>query len=124
MQPVVEPVPGTGVVVVEAGQPANLQCRLVKGSPEPEITWRRARRPLPGGEESLSGSSITFPRASRHHTGLYTCSADNGWGEPATAQVGTAQSIHVSYSKNMICSAGSHVPELFISLNRIRLTFQ
>jgi len=87
VQPVVEPVPGTGVVVVEAGQPANLQCRLVKGSPEPEITWRRARRPLPGGEESLSGSSITFPRASRHHTGLYTCSADNGWGEPAIAQI-------------------------------------
>ena len=34
---------------------------------------------MPSGEESLRGLTITYPRASRHDSGVYICSADNGF---------------------------------------------
>ena len=45
-------------------------------------------RPLVGGQDSLSGSRLTFPRVTRHQAGLYTCTADNGGpGAKAEAKV-------------------------------------
>ena len=45
-------------------------------------------RPLVGGQDSISGSSLTFPRVTRHQAGLYTCTADNGGpGAKAEAKV-------------------------------------
>ena len=44
-------------------------------------------RPMVGGQETITGESLTFPRSSRHHAGIYTCAADNGWGTPATASI-------------------------------------
>jgi hypothetical protein len=87
VRPEVEPEPASGKLVVRAGAPANLRCRVVRGSPAPELTWRRQSRPLPGGEEELTAEALTFPATTRHHSGLYTCAADNGWGAPAEAVV-------------------------------------
>ena len=87
VQPEVEAVPASGSLVVRAGAPAHLGCRVRRGSPPPEITWRRRERPMPDGEEELTAASLTFPTTTRHHTGVYTCSADNGWGRPATATI-------------------------------------
>ena len=42
---------------------------------------------MPGGSESMVGKSLTFTKVTRHHSGIYLCSADNGFGEPGTAQV-------------------------------------
>jgi hypothetical protein len=35
---------------------------------------------MPSGEEEARGLSMTFTSATRHHSGIYTCSADNGFG--------------------------------------------
>ena len=39
--PAVESVPANGQMIVMEGEPATLQCNLIRGSPEPEIKWRR-----------------------------------------------------------------------------------
>jgi hypothetical protein len=84
---VVESVPRSGNIKVEAGQPVELACKVLKGSPLPEVTWRRQERPMPSGEQSVTGLSISYPKTSRHHSGIYHCEADNGWGSPATAKI-------------------------------------
>ena len=37
--------------------------------------------------ESGSGLNLHIAESGRHHAGLYTCQADNGWGELANATV-------------------------------------
>ena len=44
-------------------------------------------RPMLSGQKTQRGDTLIFPRATRHQAGLYTCSADNGSGKPATAKV-------------------------------------
>jgi hypothetical protein len=45
-------------------------------------------RKMPSGEESILGLSITFTSVSRHHSGIYICSADNGFDkEPVETQI-------------------------------------
>jgi len=87
VQPQIQPVPKNGNIKVEAGQPVELACKVLKGSPVPEVTWRRQERPMPSGEQSITGLSISYPKTTRHHSGIYHCSADNGWGTPATATI-------------------------------------
>ena len=42
---------------------------------------------LPSGEKSMAGVSINIPDVSRHHTGLYICTAENGVGHPSAAEI-------------------------------------
>ena len=42
---------------------------------------------MPTGEKSKSGRSIVVQDVTRHHTGIYTCTADNGVGRPASAEI-------------------------------------
>ena len=35
----------------------------------------------------VKADQLTFPKTSRHHSGVYTCSADNGWGSAAQARI-------------------------------------
>ena len=44
-------------------------------------------RKMPSGEEEIRGLSITFSQTTRHHSGIYTCSADNGFGFSANATI-------------------------------------
>merc|ERR1719234_2435313 len=73
VRPEVEP--QQELVRVVSGSEATLACKVTQGSP------------MPTGGSSLEGDSITFPSASRHFSGVYICSADNGWSRPATAEV-------------------------------------
>lgn len=75
------------MITVEAGQPVELDCKVLKGSPRPDIIWSRKERSLPSGEMSIKADSISFPKTNRRHSGIYICSADNGWGEPATSKI-------------------------------------
>lgn len=77
--PAVESVPANGQMIVMEGEPATLQCNLIRGSPEPEIKWRRKARHFADGNKEMTGSRITFAKATRHHSGIYNCSADNGY---------------------------------------------
>jgi hypothetical protein len=67
-------------LVVEEGDPASFSCTVEAGSPTPEVRWRRRDHSLPDGRDSMAGSSLTFRKVTRHHSGHYTCEADNGFG--------------------------------------------
>ena len=40
---------------------------------------------MPSGEESIRGLSITYTAVTRHHSGVYICDADNGFGDSSSA---------------------------------------
>ena len=42
--PEIRPVPSDGVLIVREGESASLSCEIIKGSPTPEITWKRKVR--------------------------------------------------------------------------------
>lgn len=88
VKPEVQPNPSNGLVVVHEGEPATLGCEILKGSPMPDLIWTRKERKFSSGEDELRGLEITFPRANRHHSGVYICQANNGFSKtPATATV-------------------------------------
>jgi len=87
VRPEVKSIPQSGLIKVKSGESAELGCKVTRGSPEPDVVWKRKERPMPSGEKTLSGLSIIFPKTSRHHSGIYTCYADNGWRSPATATI-------------------------------------
>ena len=83
-----EPTPSNGIIVTKTGMSATLECKVTKGSPEPVVTWRRKEgRKMPDGSEAKEGLSMTFGKVTRHNSGIYVCSADNGFGEPSTAEI-------------------------------------
>ncbi|XP_023342737.1 limbic system-associated membrane protein [Eurytemora carolleeae] len=84
--PRVESTPSDGRLVVRKGTTITLECRGT-GNPTPNITWTRENNMLPSGEKSMAGVSINIPDVSRHHTGLYICTAENGVGHPSAAEI-------------------------------------
>jgi len=81
--PVVKTDPPNGELIVMEGETASLGCHISRGSPKPEIVWRRkAGRKFVDGKTEMAGSKITFFKATRHHSGIYNCSADNGFSRP------------------------------------------
>ena len=40
---------------------------------------------MPSGEESIRGLSLTYTAVTRHHSGVYICDADNGFGDISSA---------------------------------------
>jgi len=87
VKPNIVAVPESGLVKVTAGEPVELSCKVIQGYPEPEVLWRRKERPMPTGEDFISGLSIYYPTTNRHHSGIYTCTADNGADETSTSEV-------------------------------------
>lgn len=88
VRPEVEPTPSNGIIVTKTGQSVTLACQVTKGSPAPEVEWRRKEgRKMPDGAESTKGMSLTFTKVTRHNSGIYVCAADNGFGEPSTAEI-------------------------------------
>merc|ERR1719402_2004024 len=85
--PKVETIPKSGYVKVKAGEPLELGCNILQGSPTPNVVWTRKERPMPTGEHSVAARSIVYPVSNRHHSGVYTCSADNGFGEPVNGTI-------------------------------------
>ena len=44
MAPVLSAVPPSGHLVVREGESATLECRVKRGNPAPQVTWRRKVR--------------------------------------------------------------------------------
>ena len=62
---------------------------------------------MPSGEEEISGNMITFSQVTRHHSGHYICSADNGFGpQPVTAQI--KLDVQREYSYRIAPHTGMH----------------
>lgn len=87
VKPEVRPVPDNGIIVATTGDNVQLACEVTRGSPAPEITWHRKERKMPTGEDSIRGLSLTYKAVTRHHSGIYICQADNGFGEPTLANL-------------------------------------
>eukprot|EP00095_Tigriopus_kingsejongensis_P007581 maker-scaffold506_size152672-snap-gene-0.21 protein:Tk07581 transcript:maker-scaffold506_size152672-snap-gene-0.21-mRNA-1 annotation:"neurotrimin isoform x4" len=68
-------------MVVKENTPVNLTCEA-RGSPKPELRWRRADgemiRYRGGMVLSVEGNSLVIPSATRAHIGKYYCIASNG----------------------------------------------
>ena len=67
--------------VVEGGQ-AELSCRA-QGSPTPVVSWTGPR----GVEAASNTSVLSLARVTRTEAGLYTCTAENGAGYQAEAEI-------------------------------------
>ncbi|XP_034950569.1 neurotrimin-like isoform X2 [Chelonus insularis] len=69
-------------MVVRENSNVTLRC-AAKGSPEPNITWKRESGELipfgtNGEVSSINGSSLTIIKVNRLHMGAYLCIASNG----------------------------------------------
>ena len=53
---------------------------------------------MPTGEETIRGLSITYPSVSRHDSGVYICSADNGFGNGEPVEQKIKLDVHREYS--------------------------
>ncbi|KAK8746885.1 hypothetical protein OTU49_016881 [Cherax quadricarinatus] len=77
---------------VAKGNTVFLECKA-QGNPEPVIRWSRKEGDLPSGHRTEQGERLTLEAVDRHMEGTYLCTADNGIGEPAAADM----SVTVEY---------------------------
>jgi len=87
--PEIQTLPANGSLIVLAGDQVTLKCKVIRGSPTPKIKWQRKQGALPEGQNMVMGNihELAFSRATRHHSGVYMCSADNGSPAPAEAEI-------------------------------------
>ncbi len=64
---------------------------------------------MPSGEESIRGLSLTYTAVTRHHSGVYICDADNGFGDisSATLKLDVQRKYALNYDgKVLFCIKG------------------
>lgn len=71
------------------GEDVVLPCQP-QGSPVPTVTWQHDNKILPlrvpqGG--SAPGTDLNIKSVAPQHSGVYTCSASNGIGDPVSRDV-------------------------------------
>ena len=102
VRPEVEPTPSNGIIVAKTGDSVTLACQVTKGSPVPEVQWRRKEgRKMPDGAATKKGLSMTFGKVTRHNSGIYLCEANNGFGEPSVAE------IKLDVQRKLVCRPSS-----------------
>ncbi|XP_066908891.1 opioid-binding protein/cell adhesion molecule homolog [Halyomorpha halys] len=84
--PVIERITSGGLVEVKKGTTIVLECKT-SGIPPPTITWTRKNNLVVAGVKSITGSSLTINQTTRHHAGVYMCTADNGVLVPVTKEI-------------------------------------
>jgi len=75
-------------LTVIRGSSVVLNCGAT-GNPRPSIVWNKRNRDMAGLEHTISdnGSSLYLHNITTAHAGSYTCTADNGVGNPVTEEV-------------------------------------
>ena len=74
--------PADGNVVVKKGSSVIIRC-AASGNPRPVVTWSKVNQvEVVGNGEMMELSQVT-----RHHEGVYQCSANNGVGAKAVSQI-------------------------------------
>ncbi|XP_068622932.1 hemicentin-1-like [Battus philenor] len=71
-------------ITIRRGQSALITCRLIKGNPDPKITWQYRNgkaTEFQGLEHNIvvsdDGYEVNIPNATLGHEGLYRCTAEN-----------------------------------------------
>ncbi|XP_055389273.1 neural cell adhesion molecule 2-like [Condylostylus longicornis] len=90
--PKIHHVTNGGLIQVKKGSPVRLECSA-QGNPTPNITWTRKNNILPNGEDRYVSNVYIIENMDRHKGGTYTCTANNGVGQPASSQI----ILHVLY---------------------------
>jgi len=85
--------PSNGHLPVLKGDSVTMSC-YGEGRPKPTIKWQRLGKRLPDGKTEIEGETLSFVNVNRHHSGRYQCTADNGYGKPATQEI----MLQVDYS--------------------------
>lgn len=72
--------------MVKKGTTVSLSCDSV-GNPQPVLSWSKSHDQMPRSEVSNGGSTLTLHEVTRHHAGIYKCSATNGVGKDAVEEI-------------------------------------
>ena len=72
---------------------------------------------MPSGEESIRGLSITYTAVTRHHSGVYICDADNGFGDisSATLKLDVQRKFILNFGRKL-CQFLFHIILSFVNL--------
>jgi len=84
-------------IIIDQGDSLELQCKGF-GDPLPAIYWYRENTHLPDGNNKIQGERLYYSSVTGKHSGVYTCSGDNGFGTPSTQSV----MVNVRYSPDVI----------------------
>jgi len=74
--------PADGNVVVKKGSSVSIKCHA-SGNPKPHVTWKKVN------EDDIAGNGevMELSKVTRHHEGVYECSASNGVGIMASSKI-------------------------------------
>ena len=61
---------------MQEGDSANLTCNIVRGLPEPRVTWSKSGKPLP----KEKNTTLLLTNVTGENEGSYTCRAENAAG--------------------------------------------
>ena len=80
--------PSSGKVVIKKGSAVTLECKT-SGNPQPRVTWTKKNQDLNALDYriNLNGRKLVFLNVTISHSGLYTCSAQNGVGRPVSKHI-------------------------------------
>ncbi|XP_049947785.1 limbic system-associated membrane protein-like [Schistocerca serialis cubense] len=81
--PSVTPIPEDGALEVRLGDNVRMECQA-EGVPQPIVTWTYNGLPL---ELIDHRSRLQFKAVSQELSGVYQCTASNGVGDPASADI-------------------------------------
>jgi len=73
-------------IEIDQGDSLELECKGF-GDPLPEIYWFRENTHLPDGLNKIQGERLFYSEVTGKHSGIYTCSGDNGFGTPSKQSV-------------------------------------
>jgi len=91
------------ILAARKGDDVTLNCKG-SGSPKPKVKWSRIGRDMPDGSSEIESEMVIFSDVTKHHAGIYKCSATNGFGKQASKKV----EVVVEYSPEV------EVSEVFV----------
>ena len=62
---------------IKEGDSAKLICKIVKGVPEPQVSWFKNGNPLP---KEMNTTLLSITNVTNEDEGRYTCKAENSGG--------------------------------------------
>jgi len=84
--PEISKTPRNGLIVAKKGDTVSMKC-IASGDPMPTVTWTRVGKKLPDGSMKMRADELNFLNVNHRHSGVYVCTADNGFGEPVKEKI-------------------------------------
>jgi len=78
--------PEEEVVIASVGDDVTLAC-TAEGHPKPRLSWTRSGKKLEGGDEKVTGDTMTLLRVTPEEAGVYICTATNQHSRPVSRRI-------------------------------------